>query len=213
MSFKLFSKAALAGIAIMAASTVSAATYTIDNVVNGSVPGFTYSLFHKATGCGGMCGSTIANVTGDAADVSGTWDSVSGAIDIAFQVIRTVAGGGVATVDVTGSGNVLGSAGGTGIVTFEFWEEGLAGATAATIDGLNSAMITFADTSHSGPANSFDGSSLWLWGGNSADTSTSTKIGTDLSISLSPVPVPAAGLLLLGALGGLGLARRRRKAA
>ncbi|MCB1312563.1 MAG: VPLPA-CTERM sorting domain-containing protein, partial [Sedimentitalea sp.] len=31
--------------------------------------------------------------------------------------------------------------------------------------------------------------------------------------TVAPVPVPAAGLLLLTALGGLGVARRRRKAA
>jgi len=35
----------------------------------------------------------------------------------------------------------------------------------------------------------------------------------DFTVSAVPVPIPAAGLMLLTALGGLGLARRRRKVA
>lgn len=38
-------------------------------------------------------------------------------------------------------------------------------------------------------------------------------IGTSLSFSIAAVPVPAAGLLLIGALGGLGAAARRKKKA
>ena len=35
---------------------------------------------------------------------------------------------------------------------------------------------------------------------------------TDADGNPAPIPLPAGGLLLLGALGGLGLARRRKKA-
>ena len=41
----------------------------------------------------------------------------------------------------------------------------------------------------------------------------SAKDGDTVQITLAPVPLPAGGLLLLTALGGLAVARRRRKAA
>ena len=42
---------------------------------------------------------------------------------------------------------------------------------------------------------------------------TTTNPDIDFTVSAVPIPIPAAGLMLLTALGGLGLARRRRKAA
>lgn len=41
----------------------------------------------------------------------------------------------------------------------------------------------------------------------------SASNGGNIDYRISPVPLPAAGFLLLGALGGLGVLRRRRKAA
>jgi len=51
----------------------------------------------------------------------------------------------------------------------------------------------------------------WTYGAAYASGESGPSI--DFSLSASPVPVPAAGFLLLGALGGLGVARRRRRKA
>jgi hypothetical protein len=55
-------------------------------------------------------------------------------------------------------------------------------------------------------ANGFDGDSAWSL------TFLESNTGRQNLVSATPVPVPAAGLLLLAALGGLGLARRRKAA-
>ena len=49
----------------------------------------------------------------------------------------------------------------------------------------------------------------WTYGQAYATGATNPFI--NFSVSASPVPVPAAGFLLIGALGGLGIARRRRR--
>ncbi len=64
-----------------------------------------------------------------------------------------------------------------------------------------------------------DFGSDWNLTGDIAFTGFGSRLGSNYSAQFklvnapAPVPLPAAGLLLLGALGGLGVAKRRRKAA
>lgn len=60
---------------------------------------------------------------------------------------------------------------------------------------------------------SFEGIGLRYKESNNGGTGKSDKLFSATPDVLAPVPLPAAGLLMLGALGGLGVAARRRKSA
>lgn len=198
-------------VASMAANPVAAATYNITGVINDTIAGVTSTVFHTASG-GGASGTIKALALGPA---SGMWDSASGAIDIAFQVERTNSGGDNGEIiDVVGTGFVLGATD-PWTIDFSFFESGTI--TPTDLIGQSTATVTYLDVTYgtgggSPSPNAFDLGTLTiaLWGA-STDTS-APYIGSDLRITLSPVPLPAGGLLLIGALGGLGaLARRRRR--
>ena len=207
---RLFTKAALAGAMFMAAQAASAATYNILNVENLTSGGFRTSVFHEASSHGGKSGAILAeSINGTA---SGTWNSVSGLISIVFDVLRTDN----TIVTVTGAGTLnLGTTRANGLdgsIAFTFSD---------TIGGLLSSTVSFLDYDYGIGPNAFDPGleRISLWGaegtpttGGNFDTNTTT-LGADLRITLTPVPLPGAGLLLLGALGGLGAIRRRRKVA
>ena len=67
-------------------------------------------------------------------------------------------------------------------------------------------------TAFSGDANAAGELRLFNWDSNSSDNRGFITAGVTYD-SVSAIPLPATGLLLVGALGGLGLARRKRNAA
>jgi hypothetical protein len=83
------------------------------------------------------------------------------------------------------------------------------GAVLAAIDPIlagSSKLLTTFDVANSTQ------NLVFTWTG-SVDTSGQVNGPVGFDFAVSPVPVPAAGFLLIGALGGLGLMRRRRKTA
>ena len=208
MFTKLFTKAAVAGVMFLAAQAASAATYNILNVENLTAGGFRTSVFHEATSSGGKSGDILAeaiNGTG-----SGTWNSDTGAISVGFNVLLA---DNITIVGVSGTGTVtLGATRANGLhgsIDFLF---------SAAIGGDTSYSVSFLDYDYGIGPNSFDPSlsKISLWGAEGTATTngnfntSTTTIGADLRIMLAVVPLPAGGLLLLGALGGLGAVGRRR---
>jgi len=196
----------------------SALTYNITDVSNLTSQGFSTSVFHTATSNGGKGGVVLARSIGGTA--SGTWDSVSGAINVWFDVERLSDN---LTIDVHGTGNLSltgvrpdGFMGIAGTIEFAF---------SAALDDLAlvAADVQFLDYDYNiGPdpdPNGFDSVAglIALWGADGIPTGshglfqTPASLGADLRIELTPVTIPAALPLFAGGLGIMGLLGWRRK--
>ncbi len=187
-----------AGILFASLSASNAATYKIDGFQNLSANGFGSTLFHEATGCGGMCGAYADRATGTG---SGSWDSTTGAINFVMDLV----GGGTATamgiLNTTArmSGSATGVAGAFNIII------------AGSAHGKNGSYdFGFADSSHNSVANWFDNGIVGLWGAAPSTSSNAGALGVDFRIKVSAVPLPAGFVLLLTAAGGLGFLRSRQ---
>lgn len=199
----------LLGLAVAAAplafaTSASATTYNIDDIVSpaGYPNGFGSSVFHDQ-GSGQMSGGTLE--TPDVLSAGGTWDSTTGAISFDF----TLEDGGT----VSASGNLM-----TNAATSSIGYTGLGGSITMTFSGATNIAdgmydFQFASTFHNPEANGTDFSQISLWGDLGTYTSgcsTPACMGVDMRLAISAVPLPAPALLLLAGLGGLGLMRRKR---
>lgn len=214
-------KKILTGLALATCTTTASATlYNINAVLDGVDNGFGYSGFHFAgnTGLGddaddidndndAMTGSELASFSGLVA--SGSFDDVSGF----FNLELVLNGGGTVTLTNPGTGEgVLVS--NPFILDVDF--------SAADTASLFDTTIVFTNgivcCGGASPApNSFDGTTMSLWGADFAVGPTpfetlglSSQIGLDLRLELTAVPVPAAAWLFgSGLLGLVGMARRK----
>ncbi|MCK0096751.1 VPLPA-CTERM sorting domain-containing protein [Yoonia sp. F2084L] len=192
------------GLLITSLSAANAATYRIDGFQNLVADGFGSTLFHEASGCGGMCGNTLDRATGEG---SGWWDTATGSINFVMDLV----GGGTATAD----GSLFLTDRANGSAT------GLAGLMNIVISGSAHGQdgayeFYFADAAHNPVANWFDDNIVGLWGGGFVQSDQDVDgfgIGVDFRIEVAAVPLPAGVILLLSCLGGFGLMRRRQLAA
>lgn len=209
MIFGRVISAAVAASTIMIAGAAQAATYNITEILSYTDNGFGSSLIHDQTN-GTMSGGVVANFD---SVVSGTYDTVTDII----QFSGTISLGGLSsTFDAFGT--LEDSPGRTdglfGSITFTFLGD--------LLDGLM-LPFDFADQTFTsgGEPNGFASNGtndfIALWGDNGQfggnQCAGGTCLGMDLRLAIEPVPLPATGLLLLAGIGGLGAARRLRKAA
>ncbi|CAG0954782.1 hypothetical protein MYXO_00420 [Myxococcaceae bacterium] len=167
---------------------------------SGSDGGFAYSFLHDATSncitIGGtefcQSGATYAIVNGST--LSGTLDGLH---------LYGLSG----TLDVTSGPDIVVT---DGDIDFSVSAPDTFGGSLTTSLGT----FHFLDHAFAGPANSFDGTSLYLWG-NNWDSGTAVghvdpDYGVDLGFVVTVVPEPGTLLLLSAGLAGLGWSGRRK---
>ncbi|MCY1127895.1 VPLPA-CTERM sorting domain-containing protein [Frigidibacter sp. RF13] len=194
----------IAGLALgLAASGASALTVNFDQYITGTNLGQTTLATLTAT----QNGNNVDMVFTNTGIVGGT-----GTFDTALQMMYNGSTSGISLL-WTGGVQVSNFTLGGGIGPFNPWDLVVNWATSNSNGGANRLNV--------GEFSSFTlvGAQLSnLFFGSGSNPSAMIHVqgltgGGSTKYGPSPVPVPAAGFLLFGALGGLGLAARRRRAA
>jgi hypothetical protein len=222
MTIRIFSKAALAGFALVIAQSASAATFDFvsmadnpgdANYILGSELNWQDTTFSSGLTIGGIeldaSGSNVNNKSADA-----FFDKGTAGLGVCSTAGPSGGGSGCATNigSDTSDDNVSGSQGGETLTLdfnqtvglFDlFFRNSSHGAMNGSLT-VNGGLLTVVAGLVTGGSNFLAGSAVY----NFKYTGDQFYLST---VSVSAVPLPAAGLLLFGALGGLGAIGRRRR--
>jgi hypothetical protein len=205
---KVTSLLAIGAMSVFSATAASAATLSIDGGTGVNLPG-SYSL--SGLGGGPSVGDLVMNFVG-----LGGGLKLDGPAKITFTFIGKEAGFSNTAVELIGGGVLLDSIAGAtisftqmagGFVDFMFVTNGLGGQSIR-----NGGVSSHPDLDMAFSSISNYGQSVYALFGDGGGGNDNDLDDMLVKIDVAAVPVPAAGLLLMGALGGLAALRRRKYA-